>query len=388
MRRKKRNANCRCGSRCCRKTLRQVRRADVEDKDGKLHPRVSLNPKQRRKKRSNQNKKLSSFENFEEAPPASNPDVAPVDDETQKEKRQLQMWQQMLQEDAETSEKGELLAMQYLLEDESRVVKLCMQDKHTSHIMQDFIQNFKVANTMRLLGALKGHVLTLVKDLHGNFVISQAIHFLSDQMLDDIVEELIGHAVDLVQLNYACRILVRIIDHAASMDSLKNHPRKALMDELLNYDRLSDLCKHKYAHHVLQAMLKTENEANVPEEYRHKIAKALAENLMDFCNNRNASFLVENALKTCSERDKNSLAESLTYKEDYVITLAGNHFGCFVLLQVLKLGGPYAERALQYIKMNSDKLRESKTGRGLLLKLEQNPADEPEREPEEDDSQD
>lgn len=362
----------------------------VEDADGKLHPRVSLNQKQRRKKRSSQNKKSPENDVIDDVAPAKTLDLASIDDETQNEKSILRK----LQQDAENNEEGEKYALEYLLQDEGRVVRLCMQDTDTSYIMQTFIQTMKVDNTRRLLEAMKGHVLKLVKDLHGNFVISQAIHYLTEHLTDFIVAELQENAVELVQQNYACRILVRIIDNAESMESFEgtNHltgeknPRGALMDELLSYDKLPDLCKHKYAHHVLQAMLKAENQEHVPAEYRHKIARALAENLMDFCNNRNASFLVENALKTCSEDDKNSLADALTRQPEFVLKLAENHFGCFVLLQVLKLGGPYAEMALHYIEMNSLKLQNSKTGRGLLQKLAENEADDIRPEPESEDN--
>lgn len=327
--------------------------------------------KQGKKKKSNHKEKRQQEFNFFQDDPvlAKHQDVATaLDCVTVEEKKKLKELEEALQEHGDVEAKS---VLDYLLAVEGRVVKLCMQDEETSRTMQSFLEKLKREDTLPILEAMKGHVLELVKDQHGNFVIGRAFLFLTEDMTNFIVEELLGNAVMLVQTNYACRIFVRIIETAQTLEGFQKPPRGPLMEELLNDEKLPDLCRHKYAHHVLQAMLKAENIDNIPEEYRYKIVAVLCSDLMNFCYNRYGSFLVETALKTSCEEDMLALTNGFSSEPDYAKKLAENRFGSFVLFQLLQVGGECAQQALQCIEMHREEISESKSGKSLLQKLEE-----------------
>jgi len=150
-----------------------------------------------------------------------------------------------------------------------------------------------------LAAELHGNVLEAIQSPHGNYVIQKIIEVMPAAQAIFIVEELMGKAVVMARHRYGCRILCRLVEQFAHEPAVE-----ALMEELLA--EASDLCRHSFAHHVLQCILEYS-----PSDQQQKIVDALSSELHRNVRSRNATFVIQKVLTYSSAPELDGLVAAL-----------------------------------------------------------------------------
>jgi len=222
-------------------------------------------------------------------------------------------------------------------------------------VVQAAIQMAEHAVLAELLLELHGYVREALASPHGNYVIQTIITALPLAMSAFVVKELIGVGAFAARHRFGCRILCRLIEHYGASDDLS-----VLMDEVLA--EAEDLCRHPFAHHVLERALE-----HLPER-RARIARALSVDLLGHARHRCASHVVEAALLHCEGETREGLARGLQGNNGVAI-LAHSQFGSYVLRGLLRLAGPASEEARRQLTEAAPDIRASRPGQRLLRDL-------------------
>jgi len=213
-----------------------------------------------------------------------------------------------------------------------------------------------IGSDREIITELVGHVPELLKSPHGNFVLQKIIEDLPPSMSAFIPNELCG-GVSTARHQFGCRIISRLIEHSLELPTVQ-----CLLEEIL--PRAAVLCRHKYAQHVIQAVL----EYGAPEQ-RHTIAVALMEDAVCNAKDRNASFVIERALRCCSEHDREALATILLCNLDSVIELAGSRSGRGVLRGLMNLSRNWSLQVQRKLADALPTLTQNEYGNPLLQEL-------------------
>jgi hypothetical protein len=246
------------------------------------------------------------------------------------------------------------------------------QDEHGCRVVQLALSKQRVI-AESVTAELQGHVLEALASPHANHVIQRVVEVMPTARSRFVASELIGFATAAAKHCYGCRILIRLLEHAATEENTL-----ALIDEFL--DEVSELMRHIFGHHVIQAVLEHGTAAQ-----RHRIATALitpsldGETLTLPCHwtHRNVSRVFEAAILHCAPEDQLSLCDSLLNEPDYVLQAARCSFGCYVLMAVIRHRGECVEtgKARDLILSISEELSASKHGKKLLAFLVQDTED-------------
>eukprot|EP00929_Paragymnodinium_shiwhaense_P104498 TRINITY_DN6896_c0_g1_i1.p1 TRINITY_DN6896_c0_g1~~TRINITY_DN6896_c0_g1_i1.p1 ORF type:complete len:592 (-),score=119.56 TRINITY_DN6896_c0_g1_i1:391-2166(-) len=205
-----------------------------------------------------------------------------------------------------------------------------------------------------LAGELHGCVRRAIASPHGNYVIQKVVCELPTALAAFVVDELVGVAAEASRHSYGCRIVSRLLEHAAMEAKVI-----ALVDEVLQ--ECVDLCHHNFGHHVIQSIL----EHGLPQQ-RTQIAMALHAELPQVARNRNAAYVAERALMYCSPSDQKALASVLLSHPQALLALAENQFGFLVVRAMLRLTGDSARATQQILNQARGRLRSNKYGSRLL----------------------
>lgn len=213
-----------------------------------------------------------------------------------------------------------------------------------------------------LLSELKGHVQEALASPHANYVLQALISGLPTATSAFVVQELQTTGAATARHRFGCRVLCRLVEHAGQASDMK-----ALLGEVL--EEAEDLCRHSFAHYVMQSMLE-----HLPE-HRVRIATALRADLAGHARHRCASHVVEAALEYCAEEERRLfVTELLGPGVCNLVDLAQSQYGSFVLKAVLRLQGPHQDEAWRKLKESAEIIESSKYGQRLLKDLNTQPA--------------
>jgi hypothetical protein len=146
---------------------------------------------------------------------------------------------------------------------------------------------------------LRGRVLEAITSPHGNYVIQKMCQVLPAAHSNFILEEIRGNVAIVARHRYGCRILCRIVEHLALEPSVVT-----IVDELLT--EAGDLCRHSFAHHVLQSVLE-----HSPGRQQQMIVDALCADLHRNVRSRNAVFVIQKVLGHSAAPDLRHLVAGL-----------------------------------------------------------------------------
>jgi hypothetical protein len=122
-----------------------------------------------------------------------------------------------------------------------------------------------------IIEALKGHVVTLIKDLNGNHVIQKCLNKLTPEQNQFIYDAVTEHCVSVASHRHGCCVLQRCIDHASEaqkvqlateitfnaltlvQDAFGNYVVQYVLD--LKYARFSDAIIRRFLGHVYELSL-------------------------------------------------------------------------------------------------------------------------------------
>jgi len=206
---------------------------------------------------------------------------------------------------------------------------------------------------------LRDNVNTTLESKHGNYVVQKIIEVLPISAVTFMVKELEDMAFEIARHRYGCRILCRLLEHAAMESGTAK-----LIDNLLHDAR--ELSRHAYGYHVVKCIL----EHGLPED-RDRVAYALVGGAQRHAKHRTASFVIEKALAHCDGHSdaRNLLANELLQRPENTIELARHQFGRHVVSQLVRLPGDVSTKAIDNLRRGLSEVQSSKHGRRLVQEL-------------------
>ncbi|EPX74553.1 RNA-binding protein [Schizosaccharomyces octosporus yFS286] len=173
-------------------------------------------------------------------------------------------------------------------------------DGNGNHVLQKCIDKFLPEKLELLFFSIKRHVLKLATHRHGCCVLQRSLDATKGLMKNQLVEEIISHALFLVQDPYGNYVIQHILEmnveqyNASISQQFQGHicelslqkfssnavedcirtaspsTRKWILDEFLSYPKIEDLLNDSYANYVMQSFLIHSN-----DEEREKIVHLL-----------------------------------------------------------------------------------------------------------------
>uniref|UniRef100_A0A183CB84 PUM-HD domain-containing protein n=1 Tax=Globodera pallida TaxID=36090 RepID=A0A183CB84_GLOPA len=226
-------------------------------------------------------------------------------------------------------------------------------DYQGSRFIQQKLGRANPTETAQLVDALRGHVLTLSKNLYGNHVIQKALKSVDKASQIKIVNEISAQVIPLSLHEYGCRVIECLLEHC--MEQQKRHVLKQLHGNVLT------LVTDKYGCFVISHVI----EHGRPED-RERIARSLHENINFLSRHKYGSWVIQCVLDHCTEQQKRPVLEQLL---ENVLTLATDQYGCFVIEHVIEHGLPEdRERIVHILKGDIMKYAQQKFGNLVILK--------------------
>jgi len=228
-------------------------------------------------------------------------------------------------------------------------------------VVQAALDHATTAEKECMVAELRGHVRVAIASPHANFVLQRAIEVLPVNFTSFVSAELTGVAGEVAKHRFGCRVLSRLIEHHSG-GSAAPQPTNDVIDELLL--EADQLINHNFARHVLELILE-----HGRDTHKQKIAEVIRNNLFLYAKNRNASYVVEKALASCMTSDTDAIASELLSDPQCFLTLAVHECGTHVVKAVANLHGDCARNAKQLLLANADLVKSSKYGNRLLDEL-------------------
>lgn len=230
-------------------------------------------------------------------------------------------------------------------------------DPEGCRTVQNAFQVVDKKQLAQLVQELRGHVREAVPSPYANYVIQKVIELMPIPHLGFILDEMVGVGPCTSRHRFGCRIICRLLEHAASDPSTG-----PLIEEILS--ETGSLSRHVFGHHVMHAVL----EHGTPEHQR-RVVQSLQEELLRNAMNRSGSYVIEKALHHCPHDVCNGLADALLAEPAGIGALAQNQYGCYVVKALLRFRGEQAALAMTQLRSAAPQLHEIKYGRRLLQDL-------------------
>jgi len=239
--------------------------------------------------------------------------------------------------------------------------RYAFQDKVSSRAAQLALETATAAEQVTLASGLHGHVRSAMLSKNGNYVITKAVEVMPVDRAGFIVEELLGHGVEVSRHRFGCRVICRILEHLSPRDenSMK------LLDEVL--EQAEHLCNHAFGSIVMRHFLE-----HGLAEHKHRVAIALCADIVTCALQRKGSHVVEAAFRHCSPDDHRLLAERILADSTELVGLATGQFGRHVVVTLLGMDGEKEDVRQQVIKAlmpMARELGESKFGKSVCAAL-------------------
>lgn len=213
-----------------------------------------------------------------------------------------------------------------------------------------------------LAAELHGYVRRAVASPHGNYVVQKIISELPTNLTAFVAQELIGVAAEVARHRYGCRILCRLVEHAAAEVGTA-----ALLEELLR--ATGDLSRHNFGHHVIQSIL----EHGLPEQQR-AVAEALVHQLPRNVRSRNATYVLEKVLTYCQRDQQDALVRALVENPEELLAMAESQVGFHVVRALLRLPLESSQLARELLQRSAPRLQSGRFGSRVLDEFQVRPA--------------
>jgi len=225
-------------------------------------------------------------------------------------------------------------------------------------VVQRAFEVADLATAAEFVQELHGHVLSLIRSPHGNYVVQKVVEVLAPGQVDFVARELRGCAAETARHRYGCRVVIRLIEHCA--DTLANAGRAALVEELLA--EVAGLCRHALGHHVIKAIVEHAHPVQ-----QQRVLAFLCAGAADKARNHYHCYVVEAALDICAAEHAEPLALALVGStQANVISLSQARCGCNVLRALLRRPGAASQKARAVLATAAHRLRQSPDGQRLL----------------------
>jgi len=290
-------------------------------------------------------------------------DAEPQQDEFEELSSPNKMYEESQQDEAEMDklmqqlEAGGMHRHDALEDIRGRVLELAM-DSAGCRVVQLALDLPNTTDKLEMANELKGNVWAAIESKHANYVLQKIIEVLPISSISFVIDELQDMVGDVARHQKGCRVLCRLVEHAAA------EPLTTKLISTLVADA-NELSRHNYGHHVLRSLL----EHGLPAD-RHQIAVALCQGAHRNAKHKTASFVVEKALAYCQEDAQKLLATELLQYPGTTVDLARHQYGRHVVSQMVRLPNDCSTRALDNLRHGFAQVQTSKHGRRLIAELQ------------------
>lgn len=194
------------------------------------------------------------------------------------------------------------------------------RDPKGSRLVQLALERASNVQASKLASELHGHVKEAAKHAHANYVMAKVVTHTTFNTASFVAEELAGSCAELAKHEIGCRVLWHLVNHYST-----HWPTLQLLDELLDEKEVEGLCRDRYAHHVIQAVLE-----HGSQQHRKQVVAALLSDPLASAEDKNASYLVKDALRYSGHEDKQALLGQLSAPAA-IARLAMSQYGSFVV---------------------------------------------------------
>ena len=228
---------------------------------------------------------------------------------------------------------------------------------HGTRAVQKLVETVaSVGEVDVLVGALKGSVVTLVKDLNGNHVIQRCLHHLSSNDNQFIYDAVCRHCVSVATHKHGCCVLQRCIDYATITQ------KRQLIHEICN--NALELVQDAYGNYVVQYVLDLNEPASTSA-----IVTALCGHVSSLAVQKFSSNCVEKCLELASDKLRTRLIDELT-QPDRLPRLLSDPFANYCIQKALSVSKKgQAERLVAVIRPHLNQLRNTAFGKRIMNKI-------------------
>ncbi|KAJ3297310.1 hypothetical protein HK104_000637 [Borealophlyctis nickersoniae] len=121
--------------------------------------------------------------------------------------------------------------------------------RHGCCVLQRCIDHATESQRTQLVDEITHHALTLVQDPFGNYVVQYVLDLSNGRYADALIRRFVGSVWLLSVQKFSSNVIEKCI-RVAQADT-----RKALIDEMLNRERLEQLLRDSYGNYVVQTAL-------------------------------------------------------------------------------------------------------------------------------------
>ena len=223
--------------------------------------------------------------------------------------------------------------LRFFLADAKRVI----EHANGCRVLQKFIECTDTKNVDALFVALKEKLIDLCRSLNGNHIVQRFIEILHGRV-DEIIEILKPHLVELGVDNCGCRVVQKLFD-IMSIDKLE-----PLVGEVLKHAQR--LATNQYGNYVVQSILKAER-----KEHVLALIKAFTGHFYEFSVHKFASNVIEKCIRGATPDQRERIFEEIigeegNYRSDRILTMIQDQFGNYVLQRIIEFGTKSQQNAI------------------------------------------
>jgi len=234
--------------------------------------------------------------------------------------------------------------------------RLSFTNKCTSRAAQLALGDLSLTEAASLAEGLRGNARSAALSKHANHVIQKITQMLPASRTSFIVDEIKGHALEVAQNTFGCRVLCRIIEHS----SAANTNTLELIEEMV--DGVDGaMCNHPFGSFVVRCLL----EHGLPD-HKHRILKVLLDDPHTHSKDKFGSHVVEKALQDCSPEDQMLLALKLIAEPHELVNMASSEYGRHVAKALLTTSGDHQMTVLEVFRPMNDQLKVTRFGKSVM----------------------
>lgn len=224
-------------------------------------------------------------------------------------------------------------------------------------------------------------VKSLVMDAHANHVMQKLVETQSEAKKEFVVQYFAGRAVKSATNKYACRVLLKIIEHGGTSEAVRS-----LLQELLPH--ITQLMDDQFANYVVQTIL----EFGTPEEVQAVIS-TLSGHYVSMSMQKFASNVVERVLRVATVEQRvhiiSEILDGKSFTLDHelgdgeeaqglrgvavspLVAIMVHPYGNYVVQRMMEYGSPEQQlKIVGRVKELAAGLERGKFGKHILASLE------------------
>eukprot|EP00933_Yihiella_yeosuensis_P064919 TRINITY_DN68473_c0_g1_i1.p1 TRINITY_DN68473_c0_g1~~TRINITY_DN68473_c0_g1_i1.p1 ORF type:complete len:377 (-),score=60.20 TRINITY_DN68473_c0_g1_i1:245-1375(-) len=263
---------------------------------------------------------------------------------------------------------------QFSLDHISGRVWALSQKPRGCRLVQDVIEHAKSDQLREQIAEeMKGHVWEAVRCPNANFVLQRMIITMKPQASQFVIDELLQRGsrvtVRVAKHKYGCRVVQRLLEHCRSSQV------KEMVAELLK--EVIPLSRHPYGNYVMQQVFE-----RATPEHRSFAAHQVQRHAASLSTDCYGSAIVAKALEFCSLEDQQGLIRALLSEPGLLVSMARTRHGHLAVELVLELsqGTEHEQLAWHEIESQASTLRSSRYGRVMVAWMAQHHVQGPDAE--------